>query len=238
MGPGSIVTVPPMVIHGFGNTSEADVWYANLHSRASGSTTTCAGCGMALGPFRPVRPARGRCGRAGRRPTSWSPRGRRRSATAGHRRSRRRRHPRGRRRRTGDQPQAGLSSAHRRTQMDVGQNPAPDGVYWAMITPVVVVSERVRASRAAGCFDEQLGARAEHDRVDLQRVVLDEPRRVQRVDQLAAAQILRPRSPLALDAATVSTASPTSTSVFGRPRDRSLGRAGRRRTSSRWRARR
>ena len=31
VGPGSIVTVPPMVIHGFGNTSEADLWYVNLH---------------------------------------------------------------------------------------------------------------------------------------------------------------------------------------------------------------
>ena len=57
-----------------------------------------------------------------------------------------------------------------------------------MITPVVVVSERVSARSARVVGGEQLRARAEHDRVDLQRVVLDQPRRVQRVDQLAAAQ--------------------------------------------------
>ena len=31
VGAGTIVTVPPMVIHGFGNTSDADLWYVNLH---------------------------------------------------------------------------------------------------------------------------------------------------------------------------------------------------------------
>jgi mannose-6-phosphate isomerase-like protein (cupin superfamily) len=36
VGAGSVVAVPPMVAHGFANTSRADVWYVNLHVPGTG----------------------------------------------------------------------------------------------------------------------------------------------------------------------------------------------------------
>lgn len=36
VGAGNVVTVPPMVVHGFGNGSDADVWYVNLHMPGTG----------------------------------------------------------------------------------------------------------------------------------------------------------------------------------------------------------
>ena len=42
---GSVAHVPPNVVHGFRNASDADVGYLNFHGRASGSPTTCAGSG-------------------------------------------------------------------------------------------------------------------------------------------------------------------------------------------------
>jgi mannose-6-phosphate isomerase-like protein (cupin superfamily) len=36
LGPGTLVTVPPLVVHGFRNASEADVRYLNLHAPGTG----------------------------------------------------------------------------------------------------------------------------------------------------------------------------------------------------------
>lgn len=36
VGGGTVVLVPPMVVHGFRNASDADVWYVNLHVPGTG----------------------------------------------------------------------------------------------------------------------------------------------------------------------------------------------------------
>ena len=44
---GSVARVPPDVVHGFRNASDADLRYLNFHAPGRGSPTTCAGCATA-----------------------------------------------------------------------------------------------------------------------------------------------------------------------------------------------